>query len=133
MKKIRDERLIIRNLKNIRIAFVVENIMIVLILIWQAFKQHIDVLTPNNPFFAVIIFSALTLNILSINITAPTEDKPKVSLKKLVIHFLAIMVLASLIFLALFSGKHPIISLIAGTAIACVLLGMELYSNRFRE
>lgn len=42
MKKIRDERLILQNFKNIRTTLLIENIAILLILFWQGWQKTIS-------------------------------------------------------------------------------------------
>lgn len=135
MKRIRDERLKVRNLKNIRIAFAVENILIILILIWQLYqKKPTNPLSYSNPLYAVLMIGALTLITLSINVTAPTEDKPKSKIKKISLHFLiALIVAMAFFYFLLFRQTHFIASFVSGCVVAVFLVGMELYSNHFRE
>ena len=40
MKKIRDERLILQNFKNIRTTLLIENSAILLILFWQGWQKN---------------------------------------------------------------------------------------------
>ena len=40
MKKIKDERLILRNLMNIRIAWIVQNLAILIFLVYQIIKSQ---------------------------------------------------------------------------------------------
>jgi len=135
MKRIHDERLIVRNLKNIRIAFGIENIVIILILLWQSYlhKNWSGVFSLDNPLFAVLMIGAFILIVLSVNISSPTEDKPKASIKLITIRFVIELIVLSFVFYILLKGSHFLVSLIAGTVIALVLLEIDLYANHFRE
>jgi len=41
MKRIRDERLLLQNLKNIRVAFIVQTLGVVAILVYQAVTEGV--------------------------------------------------------------------------------------------
>ena len=56
MKKIRDERLILRNLKNIRIVFVIQTLGIVGILGYDLVTKGMDAMT-SNPLWPLLMIS----------------------------------------------------------------------------
>jgi hypothetical protein len=65
-KKITDERLIVRNLKNFRVAFLVENGFILLVLMFQLFKgtPFLRVFAYNNMLFLALMVGCWTTLIL---------------------------------------------------------------------
>lgn len=135
MKRIRDERLIVRNLQNIRTGFFIENLAILIILCWQSIQQGrwTPAFSYQNPLFAVLMIGAFTILIPSVNVSSPIEDRSKVSWQRLTLHFLLEVLGAGLFFFWIISGNHPWVSLLAGLAVAAVPTGMELYANRFRQ
>lgn len=79
MMKMKDERLIIQNLKNIRIAFVVQTIGIVAILAYEAVTKGITEAT-ENPLWLVFMLSMIVFIWLHLKISADIQDnvnKPK--------------------------------------------------------
>lgn len=57
MKKITDERLRILQLKNFKIAFIIENLVIILLLIYELFKnpnKFSQVLSFSNPIWTIL-------------------------------------------------------------------------------
>jgi len=73
MKKITDERLILQNLKNIRILFVVQNIGIIGILIYDLISGGFDGMT-NNPLWFVFMISIVIFAYLSMSISIENEE-----------------------------------------------------------
>ena len=73
MKKIKDERLIIRNLKNIRVAFLVQSIGILAILVYDVFKEGLSEAT-KNPLWFVFIITVVVLSFLNINVSIDAYD-----------------------------------------------------------
>lgn len=135
MKRIHDEKSINRNLKNIRLDFAIENLLIIALLGWQILRgaNWYKVTSMSNPLYAVLIITALVLIVLSVNVSAPMEHKAKTTWTTLIVRFVIEIVIFSAIFFFLIEGNHFIVSLISGTAIALVLLGLNLYANHFRQ
>lgn len=77
MKKVVDERLKLQLVKNFKIAFLVENAVIILMLIYQSFKNMDKAISASNPVWTAFITGTMTLSLLSVNVTASIEDKPK--------------------------------------------------------
>ena len=82
MKKIRDERLLVQNLKNIRIVFVVQTIGIVSILVCQAIKEGIAKVVTGPVWLVLImtltVFSALNLKVVyDVFDTVSKRKKPR--------------------------------------------------------
>ncbi|MFD3449383.1 hypothetical protein ACFDTO_32925 [Microbacteriaceae bacterium 4G12] len=80
MKKITDERLIMQNLKNIRIAFLVQSLGIIGILFYTFIKQGMEAMR-NNPLWMVFMVTAIVLGYLQMNISVEHENPDK-KLKK---------------------------------------------------
>lgn len=79
MQKIKDERLILRNLKNIKIAFIIQTIGILFILFYDFIKNNIEI--SSSPLWLVLIVSMSVLSFLSINISLD-YDRSGLSPKK---------------------------------------------------
>jgi len=58
MKKVKDERLILQNLKNIRIAYIVQTVGIVVFLGYDLVTKGVDLLF-ENPFMLIIISAVI--------------------------------------------------------------------------
>ncbi|MED1305577.1 hypothetical protein BK704_12535 [[Bacillus thuringiensis] serovar konkukian] len=72
MKKITDERLILRNLKNIRITYIVQTIGILCILGYDFFQGGLDRMR-ENPLWMVFILTAVVSAYLSMSISVEQE------------------------------------------------------------
>lgn len=76
LKKIKDERLMIKNLKIIRVAFLVQTIGILIILV----KDFIDEKAVfGSPLFFVLIVTVLVLNVMSMPISLEYFEPKKKS------------------------------------------------------
>ncbi|MCG1008935.1 branched-chain amino acid ABC transporter substrate-binding protein [Salinicoccus sp. ID82-1] len=78
MKKIKDERLILSSLKNIRIAFIVQTLSIMAILLYTGFTEGASQVV-QNPLWFVFIITMTLLAFLNINISVDTGDAPNKS------------------------------------------------------
>ena len=74
MKKIKDERLILQNLKNIRTAFIVQTIGIIGILVYQAISDGMMAFT-KNPLWMLLLLVGIVLNYQNLMIVNDIEDK----------------------------------------------------------
>ncbi|TXR64400.1 hypothetical protein DM800_14325 [Bacillus sp. AY18-3] len=72
MKKITDERLILRNLKNIKITYIVQTIGILSILGYDFFQGGLDRM-HENPLWMVFILTSIVSAYLSMNISVEQE------------------------------------------------------------
>ncbi|MCT0163351.1 hypothetical protein [Lactiplantibacillus pentosus] len=135
MKKIRDERLILQNFKNIRTTLLIENSVILLILPWQGWQKSdlLHAFTYDNPLFLVLMITVFTMIMLSLNVSTPIEDKPKRSWRYLGVSALIELVGFSAGFYLLTGGHHPFISLLAGVVLTAITSGIMLYSNHLRS
>ncbi|WP_080844151.1 hypothetical protein [Cytobacillus gottheilii] len=78
MKKITDERLIMKNLKNVRIAFAVQSLGIFAILFYEFLQGGIDQMR-DNPLWLVFMVTVIVLAYLSMNISVDSESNLKKS------------------------------------------------------
>jgi len=76
MKLIRDERLVIKNLKNIRIAFAFQTLSIVGILIYDGMVKGLDNVT-NNPLWLILILTSIILGYLNLSISVDSYESEK--------------------------------------------------------
>ncbi|MGA9519718.1 MAG: hypothetical protein WBV27_13140 [Trichococcus sp.] len=135
MKKIKDERLILRNLKNIRIAWIVQNLAILFFMAYQLIKSQdtSGVFTYGNPLWAVFTIGTYTLIVLSVNISGPMEDKEKMTHKKITFISFGVFLITTIFFYFAFLQVHPILALISGTVVAMIIYGLLRYANCFRD
>lgn len=139
MKKITDERLKVRNLKNLRIAFLVENLFLYGVLGWQLIqgKGISAVLDWGNVPFAAVLIAGVTVAVLSANISEPMADKPRMATKRLVRIGLLVWVIASVIFWLTIQeqpvGIHLALAVGCGLIIALVWTGIDAWGNHFRS
>lgn len=84
MKKINDERLQLRNLKNIRIAYMVQTLGIIGILGYDFVTKGMDGMTAN-PLWFVFLITTIVSAYLSMNISIEHESEEKAPKKGLVI------------------------------------------------
>ncbi|MGF2384797.1 hypothetical protein [Lentilactobacillus otakiensis] len=134
MKRIKDERLILKNLSNIRWAFLVENLAAISILVVQAVQKRslYAVVTYNNPVFLVLMIGALSLTFLSVNVSAQVEDHPKVTGQRLSLYFLLEWIFWGLFFFLIMSFRYPLTAIISGLIPALAMTGVSLYANKFK-
>ncbi|MCC8439663.1 MAG: hypothetical protein ABF455_00885 [Liquorilactobacillus satsumensis] len=131
MKKVVDERLKLQLIKNFKIAFLVENAVIVLLLIYQSFKNIDKAISTSNPLWTAFIVGTMTLSFLSVNVSASIEDKPKRSSLRLLSYFVLIFIIGSLFFMVTMPN-HILLALLCGTVIAVVVSGLLFYENHYR-
>lgn len=131
MKKVVDERLKLQLIKNFKIAFLVENAVIVLLLIYQSFKNIDKAISTSNQLWTAFIVGTMTLSFLSVNVSASIEDKPKRSSLRLLSYFVLIFIIGSLFFMVTMPN-HILLALLCGTVIAVVVSGLLFYENHYR-
>lgn len=131
MKKVVDERLKLQLIKNFKIAFLVENAVIILMLIYQSFTNMDKALSTSNPIWVALMVGTVTVSLLSVNVTASIEDKPKRSNLKLLSYFVLIFIIGSLFFMVTMP-KHILLALLCGTVVAVVISGLLMYENHYR-
>ncbi|WP_085522657.1 hypothetical protein [Tuberibacillus sp. Marseille-P3662] len=72
MKKIKDERLILKNLKNIRIAFVFQSLGLMAIILYNFIFRDIN--PGESPVFFLLILTGVLVNFLNLSISIDHEE-----------------------------------------------------------
>lgn len=76
LKKIKDERLILQNLKNIRIAFLFQTLGTIGILGYIGFNEGIDQIT-QSPLWLLLMLTSILLTYLQMGISIDAEENEK--------------------------------------------------------
>ncbi|PEJ66611.1 branched-chain amino acid ABC transporter substrate-binding protein [Bacillus wiedmannii] len=76
VKKIKDERLILKTLKNIRIAFLFQSLGIIGILGYIGFTEGIDQ-TTKSPLWLLFILTSIVLSYLQLSVSIDVEEAEK--------------------------------------------------------
>ena len=95
MKKITDERLVLQNLKNIRIAFIIQTIGILSILGYDLVTKGLEGMR-GNPLWLVFIITSIISAYLSMSISADHESN-KINPQKRFSISLVVLLLTSII------------------------------------
>lgn len=135
MKKIKDERLQLQNLKNIRIIFIVQNLGIIGILAYDYFSKGMEEMR-NNPLWLLFIISMIILAYLSMSISTDYERQPANPKRSLVISLVASGLICTLIgFLVAKSESNRIFegTLLGGCLFICILIPVVyIYTLRIK-
>lgn len=134
MKKIKDERLIMRNLKNIRIAFIVENVAIIFTMIYQVLsgQAFYEVFSRDNLLFIVLMIGCFTLTFLSMNISIQIEGKEKRSKKAIYFFSSAVFGVVTLINYLLPGGTNLPVAILSRIIMGGITFGILKYINKYR-
>ena len=96
MKKITDERLIIRNLKHIQIAFIVQTLGILGILGYELLQNGLDGMR-ENPVWLVFMITSIVYAYLTMSTSVEHEKQIKNPKKSLIISLLTIIIIAMIV------------------------------------
>ena len=77
MKVIKDERLIIKSLKNIRIAFIFQTICMIGMLIYEGITNGV-MKAFNHPLWLVLLSTTVLLGYLNITISVDSYENDKI-------------------------------------------------------
>ncbi|UTH02755.1 hypothetical protein KFV05_01790 [Macrococcoides canis] len=127
MQKIKDERLILKNLKNIRIAFAIQTLGIILILFNEFLKKGNDIIA--NPLWILFVLTMTVLAFLSINISVDYDRSNISSDKSLKIGISITLIISSLVtlFVYMTPGYNFFDGLIYGGILFICGFGALLY------
>ncbi len=129
MKIIKDERLIIQNLRNIRIAFVFQTLCILGILIYDGISKGISHVT-DNPLWLVFIVTSILLGYLNLRISVDEFEtyngKKQGSYYKNVIVSLVIGVIFSVITILTPKGTIRDAVIIGAVMFLCFLFSLTV-------
>ncbi|KZB90839.1 hypothetical protein A2U94_13785 [Bacillus sp. VT 712] len=79
MRKIKDERLIVQNLKNIRVAFIIQTLGILSLLVYDGLQNGI-LHAYENPLWFIFILTAVVLGYLNLKILVDVYDNKRENL-----------------------------------------------------
>lgn len=115
MKKIRDERLILKNLQNIRIAYIIQTVGILGILGYDLVTKGLDGMR-ENPLWLVFIITTVISTYFSMSISADHEDNKKSPKKSLNISMIVLVVISTIVgfFVSITKGFTIIDGIIMG-------------------
>lgn len=110
VKKIKDERLILQTLKNIRIAFLFQYIGVVGILGYIGFTEGIDQIT-KSPLWLLFMLTSILLAYLQLSVSIDVEEGEKeiklTPYYKLVLRSLIVGIIITTIYI-FFSPERPL-------------------------
>lgn len=115
MKKIKDERLKLKNLKNVRIAHFIQTFGIIGILGFDLVTKGIDGLT-ENPLWIVLLITTMVTLYLSMNISVDHETStksPKKSRNKATLILIVISIVIGVL-VSVIEGSNVLDGLIIG-------------------
>jgi hypothetical protein len=134
VNKIKDERLVIKNLHNIRIAYIIQTIGILGILGYDFVTKGIDGMTGNPLWFIFIVTTIISIY-LSMSISVDHEASVKSPKKSFTISLVVLLFISILvgIFVALTDGFGPVNGIIIGGIILICGLVPIIYINYLRR
>ncbi|HFK1496637.1 MULTISPECIES: branched-chain amino acid ABC transporter substrate-binding protein [Bacillus] len=114
MKKIKDERLILQTLKNIRIVFLFQYIGVVGILGYIGFTEGMDQIT-KTPLWLLFMLTSILLAYLQLSVSIDVEEGEKeiklTPYYKLVLRSLIVGIVMAIIYI-IFSPERPLLEAI---------------------
>nr|WP_142398600.1 branched-chain amino acid ABC transporter substrate-binding protein [Bacillus wiedmannii] len=109
MKKIKDERLILKTLKNIHIAFLFQSLGIIGILGYIGFTEGMDQIT-KSPLWLLFMLTSILLAYLQLSVSIDVEEGEKeiklTPYYKLVLRSLIVGIIIAIIYI-IFSPERP--------------------------
>lgn len=136
MKKISDERLILQNLKNVRIAYFIQTLGILGILGYDLITKGFEGMR-ENPLWLVFMITTIIFAYLSMSISVEYENKKTDSQKSLRISLLILILISAVVgFLVSLTDGFTIINglIIGGILFICGLIPIVyIYNLRKRQ
>ena len=126
MKKIRDERLILQTLKNIRIAFLFQSLGIIGILGYIGFTEGINQIT-KSPLWLLFIITSIVLSYLQLSVSIDVDESEKeiklTPYYKIVLRSLIVGIVMAIIYI-IFSPERPLfVAILTGGILFICFLG----------
>ncbi|ASL62422.1 hypothetical protein [Bacillus cereus] len=118
MKKITDERLILRNLKNIKITYIVQTIGILFILGYEFFQGGLDGMR-ENPLWMVFILTSIVSAYLSMSVSVEHEKEKRNPKKSLIVSMVVLTIIV--VTVAYFISITPNFGWINGLLLGAIL------------
>ena len=119
MKVITDERLVIKNLKNIRFAFAFQTLALVGILLYDGITKGFNHIT-DNPLWLVLILTSVILGYLNLGISVDSYESEKQT-RKIPYYLLVLCCLAVGVIVGLLTKITSSTSLADSTIIGLVV------------
>ncbi|WP_270393645.1 branched-chain amino acid ABC transporter substrate-binding protein [Bacillus paranthracis] len=133
MKKIKDERLILQTLKNIRIAFLFQSLGIIGILGYIGFTEGLDQIT-KSPLWLLFILTSIVLSYLQLSVSIDVEESKKdiqlIPYYKLVFRFLIVGIIMAIIYI-IFSPERPLFEAILTGSILFICFLVSYFVSYF--
>ncbi|KMP98669.1 membrane glycosyltransferase [Bacillus sp. RC251] len=130
MKKIKDERLILKTLKNIRIAFLFQSLGIIGILGYIGFTEGMDQIT-KSPLWLLFILTSIVLSYLQLSVSIDVEEGEKdiklTPYYKIILRSLIVGTIIAIIYI-IFSPERPLFEAILTGSIffICFLISYSI-------
>ncbi|HDR7911041.1 branched-chain amino acid ABC transporter substrate-binding protein [Bacillus pretiosus] len=130
MKKIKDERLILKTLKNIRIAFLFQSLGIIGILGYIGFTEGVDQIT-KSPLWLLFILTSIVLSYLQLSVSIDVEEGEKdiklTPYYKIILRSLIVGTIIAIIYI-IFSPERPLFEAILTGSIffICFLISYSI-------
>ncbi|PGM76364.1 branched-chain amino acid ABC transporter substrate-binding protein [Bacillus cereus] len=126
MKQMKDERLILQTLKNIRIVFLFQSLGIIGVLGYIGFTEGIDQIT-KSPLWLVFILTSMILSYLQLSVSIDVEEGEKeiklTPYYKLVFRSLIVGIVMAIIYI-IFSPERPLFeAILTGSILFICFLG----------
>jgi len=133
MKKITDERLVLRNLQNTRIVYIVQTFGILCILGYNLFTSGIDGMR-DNPIWLVFMVSAIVSAYLSMSISVEHEKKICNPKKSFIISTVITLVISIIFayFVSITPESGLSVGILTGVIILICFLIPNIYIYRLR-
>ncbi|HDR4722612.1 branched-chain amino acid ABC transporter substrate-binding protein [Bacillus cereus group sp. Sample62] len=130
VKKIKDERLILKTLKNIRIAFLFQSLGIIGILGYIGFTEGMDQIT-KSPLWLLFILTSIVLSYLQLSVSIDVEEGEKdiklTPYYKIILRSLIVGTIIAIIYI-IFSPERPLFEAILTGSIffICFLISYSI-------
>lgn len=131
MKKIQDERLILQNLNNIKVVYIIQTLSIIGILGYDLITKGFDAM-KNNPLWFVLLFTSVISAYLSMNIGVDKEKEVKSPQKNLFINFFVVLVISIIISSIIIIKNSLLDGILVGFVIFICFLIPLIYVYRLR-
>ncbi|PFL20650.1 branched-chain amino acid ABC transporter substrate-binding protein [Bacillus cereus] len=125
VKKIKDERLILQTLKNVRIAFLFQSLGIIGILGYIGFTEGVDQIT-KSPLWLLFILTSMVISYLQLRVSIDVEETEKeiklTPYYKIILRSLIVGIIMAIIYI-IFSPERPLFEAIltGGILFICFL------------
>lgn len=119
MKKITDERLVLRNLHPIKIAYIIQTIGILCILAFDLYQGGVEQMR-NNPLWLLFIITTVVMAYLSMSVSVEHEREIKNPKRSLIISLIIVLLIAFA--LAYFTSRTPGFDWSNGLLIGVIIL-----------